>query len=100
MVHDARQVSVGKSNPPERSGTQNFAWSGFPIFTKEKTRRRIEISVPPAVQNDACNVSPGVEAGAGKHTGKLLANLPFVFAEWSCQHLSAAPVPLIGDRQP
>ena len=53
MVHDAGQISVGKCNAPERRRSQNFAGRRFSISAEEKAGLRIEIGVPPAVQNDA-----------------------------------------------
>src|ERR1700680_2820965 len=97
MIHDASQISIGERNAPKRRTPQNFARGRFSTAAEEKAGLRVEVSVSPAVQDNSRNVSPGVKPAAGKHIGKLLANL-FV-PKRGCEQLSPAPVSLIGDWQ-
>ena len=99
MVHDSRQIGIGKRNATEGRSSQDFAGRRLSVLAEEKAGLRIEIGVPPAVQNDSRDIAPRIKTGAAKHFGKLLADFSFVIPERGCQHFSPAAVSLIGGRQ-
>src|SRR6266849_1150028 len=98
MIHDAGQIRIREHYATEWGSPQNLARCGFSAIAKEKTWLRVEVCVPPAVQDDSRDVPPRIEPGAREHIGKLLTNLPLVFTERGTQHLSSAAVSLICDR--
>ena len=61
MVHDAGEISVGEGDAPERGSAQDFAGRGLVICAEEESGLRIQISVAPAIEDDAGNVTFGIE---------------------------------------
>ena len=64
MVHDSRQISIGKCNATERRSSQDFAGRRLAVPAEEKAGLRIEIGVPPAVENDSLNIAPRIKTEA------------------------------------
>jgi hypothetical protein len=82
-----------KAIRPKRAARNTSLGAGFPSLPKKNPGPDSDTRGP-AVQNDAGNVSPRIEAGASKHLGKLRANLTFVVAERCCNHLRPPAVTL------
>ena len=99
MVHDPREVGIGKCDATERRRTQHFAGRRFSILAEEKTGLRVQICVSPAVQDDSRDIPPGVKTRSREHVGELLTNLSLIILERRSQHFTPASVSLIGDRQ-
>src|SRR5512138_2858214 len=72
VIHDPGEIGISKSYPSKRRVAQNVARGRLPIFAEEKSRLRIQIGVAPPVQDDACNITLGVETGPSKHLAQLL----------------------------
>src|SRR5579884_3733890 len=89
VVRRAGEVGVGESNSAERRGAQDLSRRGLAVFTEKEAWLRIDVSVAPAIQDDASNVAPGVKAGLRKHLGQLLADFPFIVAVGSGQQFHA-----------
>ena len=66
MVHDSRQICIGKRNAAEGRGSQDFAGRRLSVLAEEKTGLRIEVGVPPAVENDSLNIAPRIKTEAAK----------------------------------
>jgi hypothetical protein len=64
MIHDAGQIRIREHYATEWGSPQNLARCGFSAIAKEKTWLRVEVCVPPAVQNDSRDVPPRIEPGA------------------------------------
>src|ERR1700733_11500760 len=79
MIHRSRQIRVRKRNPPKRCTPQRLARRRLPIFPKEKSRLRIAVRMPPAIQNNSRDVPLRIESRPAKHEIHLLANPLLVF---------------------
>src|SRR5580765_248561 len=95
MVRHAGKICVRKSDPSEGSGAKDFAGSRLAVLAEEESGRWAQVSVPPAIEDDACDVAAGIESAAREHFGELLANLALVFAEWHGHQFAAAEVTLL-----
>src|SRR5262249_29588542 len=98
MVHDAGEIGVGKCDAAKRSGAQNFARRGFAVRAEEETRLRIQVSVSPAIEDDASDVALGIEASGCEHSLELLADAAFDLREAGAQQFGAPAVALLLGR--
>ena len=83
MVHDASDIGIGESDAAKGHAAEYLARRVISILAKEKAGLRAEVGVAPAVQNQAGDITPRVEAYAGEHRGELLADAALVLAERS-----------------
>ena len=95
MVHGSGQIGVRKCDTPERRTPQNLAGSRLTIAPKEEPGLRTEIGMSPAIQDNAGDVAPRVEAAAREHIAELLTDLALVIFERCSQQLCAAALPLL-----
>jgi len=99
VIHDAGQVGIGESDAPIGSVAKNVAGARIAVGTEEEAGLRAEVGVPPAVQDNGCNVAVGIEAGLAKHGGKLVANQTLVSAEGSGYEFHSTSGSLLFDAE-
>ena len=68
-------------------------------MTEEEARLRVHVGVPPAIEDDAGDVAPRLEAARRKHVRELLAKGSLDLLEGGGEHLHAAARSLLVDRQ-
>ena len=95
MVHRASQISVGKRNPAERCIAQNLARGRLTTSAKKESRLRTQISVAPAVQDNAGDVPLRAETGAAEHLRELFTDLSFIVSEGCSDQFRATPISLL-----
>jgi hypothetical protein len=61
MVHRSRQIRIRERDASERPCPQNISRCFSAILSKEKSGLRIQVRVSSPIQNDACDMAPGVE---------------------------------------
>src|SRR5579863_2340532 len=99
MVGRAGEIGVREGDAPERSAAQYLAWRGLAVSPEEEAGLRTAERVSPAIEDDACDVALGIEAGTREHVVELLADASLVFAIGRPQQLGAALRPLFIGRQ-
>ena len=99
MIHRSGEIAVGKGDAAEWFSAQDLSRGWLSIQTKEKAWLGTEISVPPAVENDAGDISLRIKSVAGKHGGHLVADLPFIVAKPGAEHFRAAAIALLLGRE-
>src|SRR3982750_4719738 len=99
MVWRAGQVRIRERDSSKGRCTQNLPGRRLPVTAEEKSGLRADVCMSPAIQDDAGDVTSGIEPTSGKHLSQLCADLPFVIAKRSGQELSASQVALLLQRQ-
>ena len=95
MVHRASQISVGKRDAAEGRVPQNFSRGRLTTSAKEESGLRAQISVTPAVQDNAGDVPLRAESGAAKHLRELFSDLSFIVSEGCSDQLRSTTISLL-----
>src|ERR1051326_1397160 len=98
MIHRTGQIGVRERNAAMRSVAQHVARGRPAVRPKEETRLRIHVGMTPAVENDAGDIAPRIEAAGGKHVAELGAKGALVARERCAQELRATAAALLADR--
>src|SRR6266568_3658457 len=99
MVRRACEVGVRKGDASEGRAAKHFPGCGLVIFAEEEPRLRAAESMSPAIEDDAGDVPPGIEAGSGEHVVELLADAALVLTVGGAQQLGAPLRTLLIRRQ-
>src|SRR5580704_19072211 len=95
MIHGPGQIGIGKCDPAEWCVAQDLPGGRSALLSEEETRLRAQVGMAPAVQNNAGDIAPRVEAGAGEHCRELFADLLLIVPERSTHQLAPAAIPLL-----
>src|SRR3954470_21044366 len=98
MVHRSGQIRICECNSAKRDVAKNLPRCRLTVAAEEKSGLWIQVSVAPAVQNDAANIPLRVETCPGKHVVELLADLPFVVPEWGSDQFGSSQISLVFGR--
>ena len=81
MIHRSRKIGICKRDPAMSPVAQDVSRRGLAVRAEEKAGLRIDVGMAPAIENDARDVAPRVEAAWGEHVAELLAEDALVLRE-------------------
>src|SRR5580700_4194 len=81
-----------------QGSTQYIAGCRLAVDTVEKARSGGDVRVPPAIEDNACDVAAGIKAGSTEELHHLLADLCFVVPEARLEHSLTGDSALIRER--
>src|SRR5579862_5720852 len=91
MIHHPRKISIRKRDSAKSRRSQNLSGRRLSIHAKKEPGLRVQVRMPPAVQNNAGNIAACLETRARKHVRELFANLTFVVAKRRIQNFFSSP---------
>ena len=97
VIHGAGQIGLCERDPSERRIPQSASRSRLSAETKKESRSRIDEGMPESIQDNAGNVSSGIEPGGSEHLGHLFADSLLVNSVRRGEEFYSALMLLLGD---